>query len=190
MESQEFLAFQDHILILEYLVQRWFDFFVVRGMYCTDFNLDNLELLRFVSWRIYLLKIVIFRIFHGFLYVSQRVNQINHHHLGQKSRGFPAHFSPADPTWGSPAPIPKGCSPAPESHAGSWEVTFFGGFYGAKHGNLEIFIDFYGDSMVKYMGILWGFYGKYPGNGDFSIDFRYSWCENGIEWVPGTQNQL
>ena len=53
-------------------------------------------------------------------------------------------------------------------------MTFFGGFYGAKHGNLEIFIDFYGDSMVKYMGILWGFYGKYPGNGDFSIDFRYS----------------
>ena len=32
--------------------------------------------------------------------------------------------------------------------------------------------------MVKYMGILWGFYGKYPGNGDFPqifdiADVRY-----------------
>ena len=160
------------IIFLSLNIWWWFDFFGVRGMYCTDFNLANLELLRFVSWRIYLLKIVIFRIFHGFLYVSQRANPINHH-LGQKRRGFPAHFSPSRSSpWGSPAPIPKGCSPAPESFslgAGRWRL-FWGTRWGKKHGIFGRFsIDFDGDSM----GILWEISRKWR----FSIDFRYSWCE-------------
>ena len=135
MESQEFLAFQDHILVLEYLVQRWFDFFVVRGMYCTDFNLDNLELLRFVSWRIDLLKIQIFRIFHCFLYVSQRVNQINHQKSGPKKPWisgplFPQQIQREALRRRSRRAVPQHLSVT----LGAGEVTFLGDSMGQNMG--------------------------------------------------------